>query len=302
MADTQDNDFTTDGSSTGIVRRSESNPILTARDVPYDSDLVFNAGVCKLDGRYVMVFRNDYGWRGRTRSFEGTNLGLAFSDDGLHWRVEERPCWQWRDDEVMRVYDPRLTVLEEQCWITFALDTRHGVRGGLAVTDDFRNFEIVHLTAPDNRNIVLLPQRIDGELVRLERPMPVYSRGGDRFDIWLSRSPDGQRWGTPELVLTVEDVPFANDKIGPAAPPVWTEHGWLTTFHAVHRDDSRGKNGWEDRWQKRYFAGIMLLEKRDPSKVVALGRRPLLAPLAHYETQGGFRNDVVFPTGMIAEQ
>ncbi|MGC9454916.1 MAG: glycoside hydrolase family 130 protein [Phycisphaerae bacterium] len=293
-------DFT-DASSAGVLRRYEGNPILSAQDVPYACDLVFNAGVCKLDGRYVMVFRNDYGWRGRPKGFEGTNLGLAFSDDGLKWRVQERPCWQWHDDEVVRVYDPRLTLLDGQCWITFALDTRHGVRGGLGVTEDFERFEVVHLTAPDNRNIVLLPRRVDGDLVRLERPMPVYSRGGDRFDIWLSRSRDGQRWSSPELVLAVEDVPFANDKIGPAAPPVWTEQGWLTTFHAVERDDSRGKNGWEDRWQKRYFAGLMLLDRRDPSKVVGLARQPLLTPLADYETQGGFRNDVIFPTGMIVE-
>lgn len=289
-------------SSSDILRRYAGNPVLAASDVPYASDLVFNAGVAKFGGRYVMVFRNDYGWRGRPDGFEGTNLGLAFSDDGLHWRVEERPCWQWHDDEVVRVYDPRLTVLDGKCWITFALDTRHGVRGGLGVTDDFENFEIVHLTAPDNRNIVLLPRLIEGELVRLERPMPVYSRAGrDRFDIWLSRSPDGRRWASPELVLAVEDVPFANDKIGPAAPPVWAERGWLTTFHAVRRDESREKNGWEDRWQKQYFAGIMLLDPNNPSKVIGLSRRPLIAPEAAYETEGGFRNDVVFPTGMILE-
>jgi beta-1,4-mannooligosaccharide/beta-1,4-mannosyl-N-acetylglucosamine phosphorylase len=288
--------------SSPVIRRHEGNPILTAADVPYASDLVFNAGVARFQGRYVMVFRNDYGWRGEQGRFEGTNLGLAFSDDGVTWDVASQPCWDWRDEEVQRAYDPRLTVLEGRCWMTFALDTHHGVRGGLAVTDDFEHFDVLHLTAPDNRNMVLLPERVGGDLVRLERPMPVYSRGGrDRFDLWLSRSPDGRLWSSPELVLGAEDVPFANDKIGPAAPPVRTERGWLTTFHAVERDPSRGRNGWESSWQKRYFAGVMLLDAEDPSKVAGLSRRPLLAPEADYETAGGFRNDVIFPTGMVPE-
>ena len=152
------------------------------------------------------------------------------------------------------------------------------------------------------RNMVLFPEKIDGKYVRLERPFPVYSRGGkDRFDLWLSKSPDLVYWGETELVLAVEDVPFANDKIGPAAPPIKTSKGWLTTFHAVDKDDSRGKNGWEKTWKKRYCAGIMLLDLEDPTKVVGMSKIPLIAPENHYETEEGFRQQVIFPGGMILE-
>ena len=41
--------------------RCASNPILSARDIPFDASLIFNAGVCKFNGKYVMVFRNDVG-------------------------------------------------------------------------------------------------------------------------------------------------------------------------------------------------------------------------------------------------
>jgi beta-1,4-mannooligosaccharide/beta-1,4-mannosyl-N-acetylglucosamine phosphorylase len=157
-------------------------------------------------------------------------------------------------------------------------------------------------TVPDNRNIVLFPEKVGGRYVRLERPFPVYGRGGgSRFDVWYADSPDLKYWGNFQLTLGVEDVPYANDKIGPAAPPVKTAKGWLTTFHAVDIDTSRGKNGWEAKWQKRYCAGIMLLDLEDPSRVVAMSKTPLLAPEAAYETDGGFRNDVIFPGGMIIE-
>jgi beta-1,4-mannooligosaccharide/beta-1,4-mannosyl-N-acetylglucosamine phosphorylase len=101
-------------------------------------------------------------------------------------------------------------------------------------------------------------------------------------------------------VLGTEQVPYANDKLGPAAPPIKTKKGWLTTLHAVDRDEARGKNGWETQWKKRYTAGLMLLDLENPKKVIGLCREPLLAAEATYET-AGFRTHVIFPGGMILE-
>jgi beta-1,4-mannooligosaccharide/beta-1,4-mannosyl-N-acetylglucosamine phosphorylase len=287
--------------SSPVIRRHPANPILTGRDVPHPATLIFNAGVTKYQGKYVMVFRNDYGSEAELR-LDGTNLGLATSDDGIRWEVSPQPCFELHDDEILRAYDPRLTVMDGWCYLCFAVDTRHGVRGGIAVTDDFVHYDILSLSVPDNRNMVLFPERIGGLYVRLERPFPVYSRGWqERFDVWLSDSPDLRYWGGESLVLAVEDVPFANAKIGPGAPPVKTPRGWLTTFHAVDIDPARGKNGWEPRWTKRYSAGVMLLDLDDPRRVIGLSRAPLLAPEAPYEVSGGFRNNTIFPGGMILE-
>ena len=282
------------------VIKKLSRPVLTYRDIPYKAALIFNAGVTKFGGRYVMVFRNDYGSMDEHK-LEGTNIGLAYSDDGINWKVEPKPCFVLRDDEIRRAYDPRLTVIDRRCYMCFAVDTNHGLRGGIAVTDDFDKFEILSLSAPDNRNMVLFPEKIGGYYCRLERPMPVYSRGRDRFDTWLSYSPDLRFWGESKLVLTVEDVPFANDKVGPGAPPVKTEKGWLATFHGVIRDESMGKNGWEASWKKKYYAGIMLLDLDDPSKIIGMSKEPLIATDQAYEVENGFRCDVIFPGGMLLE-
>ena len=287
--------------SSPVIKRHPSNPVLSSADVPYHATLVFNAGITKYQGRYVMVFRNDYGEHGNPRC-RGTNNGLAFSSDGVNWEVQPEPCFDLEDDEVVRAYDPRLTVMDGRCYMCFAVDTRHGVCGGIAVTDDFSSFEVLSLSTPDNRNMVLFPEKVGGKFIRLERPFPVYGRGGgEQFDVWISDSPDLKYWGNSKLLLGGEHVPFANAKIGPGAPPVKTEKGWLTTFHAVDIDPDRGKNGWESTWKKRYTIGIMLLDLENPYKVIGLAREPLLAPEAPYETDGGFRNDVLFPGGMILE-
>ncbi len=276
-------------------------PVLTRADVPYNAALTFNAGVTKYNGKYVMVFRNDYG-DFENHKLTGTNLGLAFSDDGINWEVTSKPCFALQDDEIQRAYDPRLTVIDGVCYMCFAVDTKHGLRGGFAKTEDFEHFDLISMSLPDNRNMVLFPEKFGGNFVRLERPMPVYSRGHrDTFDIWLSESPDLEFWGKHRLVMAVEDVPFANDKIGPAAPPVKTDKGWLTTFHAVELDTTRGKFGWEDRWQKIYRAGIMLLDLEDPSKVIGKYDEPLIVCDRDYELKDGFRQYAIFPGGMLLE-
>lgn len=79
------------------------------------------------------------------------------------------------------------------------------------------------------------------------------------------------------------------NKVGPAAPPIKTEKGWLVLYHAVDIDPQRGKNGWEPFWKKRYCAGVMLLDLDDPSKVLGISKTPLLAPETRWETEEGFR-------------
>ncbi len=288
--------------SAPFIKRHPNNPLLTYKQVPYPATLIFNAGVTKYQGKYVMVFRNDPGEWGSPH-FDGkkTDCGLATSDDGIKWTVAPKPCFTLRSDEIRRAYDPRLTVIDGKVVMCFAIDTAHGVCGGIATTEDFEKWDILSISAPDNRNMVLFPEKVNGKYVRLERPMPVYSRGRDRFDMWISQSPDLRYWGDTQFVLGVEHLPYANDKIGPAAPPIKTAKGWLTTLHVVDRDNTRGKNGWEEKWPKRYCAGLCLLDLNDPSKVIGLMKTPLLAPETDYETDDGFRTQVIFPTGCILE-
>ena len=299
------------------VKKYANNPILEPKDIPYPAAQVYNAGITKFNGKYVMIFRDDYGryeedfrrqaeiaketgepyrWPQGTR----ITLGLAFSDDGIHWDVQPKPCLEMRTDEIYHIYDPRLTVIDGRCYLCFAADTKHGVRGGIAVTDDFEHFEFLTMTVPDNRNMALFPEKIDGKFMRLERPFPVYGRvGNEEFDIWCSKSPDCRYWGEHELLLSAENVPFCNCKIGPAAPPLKTEKGWLTTFHAVESVEEE-LYSWHPNWHKVYYAGLMLLDLQDPTKIIGMSKEPLIVPEYEYELKG-MRGSVVFPGGMILE-
>ena len=284
-----------------IITRCSRNPVLSAERIPYPATLIFNAGVAKYQGKYVMVFRNDYGGHPGSSHFEGTNIGVAFSDDGIRWEPRSQPWIEWKTDEIRRAYDPRITVIDGRCYLCFAVDTQHGIRGGIAVTEDFDHWEVLSLSAPDNRNMVLFPERLNGKFLRLERPFPIYGRGGpENFDLWFSDSPDCAYWGNTQLVLGSEQVPWANCKIGPGAPPVKTRAGWLTTFHAVTVDTTKELPAWHKGWHKTYTIGIMLLDLENPWKVIGMSREPLMVPTADYELDG-FRGHVLFPGGTILE-
>jgi len=273
--------------------------------VPYASSLTFNAGVSRFGEGYVMLFRNDFNIT--PKDFEEfyagisdhtvppTNWGLAFSRDGVRWEVAPEPFFEMSGGEIWRTYDPRITPLPDgRFGICFAADSHHGTRGGIGVTSDFRKLELLSFSAPENRNMVLFPEKIDGQYVRLERPF-----GSRRESIWLSRSPDLVHWGETELVLGAEKVAFADNKIGPAAPPVRTPEGWLTLFHAVEPQPV-AFSAWQRDWVNCYYAGAMLLDLEDPSRIVARAKIPLLVPETGYELHG-FRGGVIFPGGVLIE-
>ena len=74
---------------TASVIKKLEKPILTPKDIPYKSTCVYNAGVTKFNGKYVMTFRNDYGEWGKNWGL--INIGIATSDDGIHWIPQNNP-------------------------------------------------------------------------------------------------------------------------------------------------------------------------------------------------------------------
>ncbi len=281
--------------------------VMSKEKCPFDAALTFNAGVAKYRGGYVMLFRNDHGfcrqdfadfYAGISDNTEPKiNLGLAFSGDGVHWETEKEPVTIELEGKTGFVYDPRITDFGNgEYGICFAVSD-HGTRGGIAVTRDFRHFDVKSVSVPENRNMVLFPEKINGMYCRLERPF--LTGKAQRHSIWLSYSSDLVHWGESKLTLSATDVPFCNSKIGPAAPPVKTPEGWLTLFHAVEEVETPFP-AWQRNWKSRYYGGAMLLDLDNPEKILAMAHVPLLVPEEPYELDG-FRGSVIFPGGLIPE-
>jgi predicted GH43/DUF377 family glycosyl hydrolase len=269
-----------------FVKRYKGNPILTKDDVPYKVETVHNAGVTKFDGRYMMLFRShlDTG-----RSI----IGAAVSEDGFNFEARPEPFIvpakepPFSEYEEYGVEDPRITLLGGAYYITYSAYSRHGVRTGLAKTKDFKSLErIAFITQADYRNTVLFPEKINGRYARLDRPHSDISP----WSIWISYSPDLFHWGDSNIVMNPAPYHWDEAKIGPGAPPIRTDKGWLSIYHGV----------FPTMDGHVYRLGVALHKLDDPSVILGVGDRWILQPEDQWELVGYVHN-VVFTCGAVPE-
>lgn len=283
-----EDDMAVDYSGESIVKRHEKNPVLTAEQVPFPCHAVFNAAAVKRNGEYILLFRAE-------RPNGTSCIGIARSRDGIDFAVADLPAITPAEEEPFAEYetfgveDPRITKIDGTYYITYTAYSRHGPRTALASTTDFEQFSRVALiSGPENKNIVLFPERFDGRFVRYDRPI---SERMGRADIWVSYSPDLVHWGESEVLMESRTGLWDGTRVGAGAPPVKTEQGWLLIYHGV-ADTVTGSI---------YRLGCALFDLGDPSKLLGRGEGPVLAPREGYEQTGQVPN-TVFSCGVIAEK
>lgn len=279
------------------VDRHPDNPILTRRDIPdipphiKDATSVFNPGAIKFNDRYLLMLRVQT--RGR-ESF----LVMAESEDGVSFEVaSDTVCLSGLEkveETIYHIYDPRLTRIDETCYVAFAADTDEGCKLGVASTIDFEEVDLIGLgKESDIRNGVLFPERIGGKLLRLERPNARALAGGPTSgdEIFLSESDDLLEWKRVRSVLKGRPH-YWDELVGSGPPPVKTREGWLHVYHgiATHFGSTN-----------IYQAGVALLDLDEPGVVIGRSRNNILEPRELYELTGQVPN-VVFPSGMIVER
>ncbi|MBE3116694.1 glycoside hydrolase family 130 protein [Candidatus Bathyarchaeota archaeon] len=265
-----------------LITRFPGNPILTKKDVPYPVATVHNAAVAKHQNEYIMIFRSH---RLNGRSI----LGLARSSDGFHFEVASKPFMIPSDEyDEYGVEDPRITRIGETYLITYNAYSRHGARVGLARTKNFSQVErVAYITQPDMRNVVIFPEKIGKYYVRLDRPHTELTP----WSIWISYSEDLISWGQSKIVLRPQTYHWDSMKVGPGAPPVKTEKGWLSIFHGV----------FETMAGAVYRLGVALHDLNDPAKIIGVGDRWILEPEDPWE-RGGYVPNVVFCCAAIPEE
>ena len=262
-----------------MITRYTHNPILTKADISYPVETVHNAAVVKHGGEYIMLFRSHL----RTgRSI----IGLARSSDGFHFIADREPFLTPIGEEFS-VEDPRVTLVDDEYLIAYSVYSRDGVQIALAKTRDFQEVEKTGtITEADYRNVVIFPEKFDGLYARLDRPHSEIAP----WSIWISFSPDLRFWGQSQLIM--RPVPYHWDemKIGPGAPPIKTEQGWLSIYHGV----------FETMDGSVYRLGVALHDLRNPAEIIGVGDSWILQPEDPWEVTGYVHN-VVFTCGAVAE-
>ncbi len=270
-----------------LIKRYNNNPILQYKDVPYPVATVHNAGMVKHNEKYIMLFRS-HKLNGRSI------LGLAESEDGYHFKVQDKPFMvpseepPFKEYEEYGVEDARIVFIDGEYLITYSAYSHHGVRVGLAKTTDFKTVHRFSLiTEADYRNVVIFPEKFNGLYARLDRPHSEISP----WSMWISYSPDLKYWGESKLIMKPLQYHWDEMKIGPGATPVKTSRGWLNIYHGVFPTMDGSV----------YRLGVALHDLNDPSVIIGVGDDWILQPEEPYEITGYVHN-VVFTCGAIPEK
>lgn len=272
-----------------LFRRSEANPILTASDVPYPSNSVFNPGAARVGEETILLVR--------VEDLRGiSQLHVVRSRDGVSgWQFDAEPLLrsdvEHYPEEIWGCEDPRITWLaEREEWaIAYTAYSRRGPLVSLAMSRDFRTVRrLGPAMPPEDKDAALLPRRFGGRWAMIHRPSPL--RGGAH--IWISFSPDLRHWGDHVLLLEARDGAWWDaGKIGLGPPPLETAEGWLVLYHGVHATSDG----------PIYRAGLALLDLEDPTTVVRRTDEWVFGPIAPYEITGDVGR-VVFPCGWVADE
>jgi len=261
---------------------------------------VMNSGAIALNGKYYLVARIEGDDR---KSF----FGVAESDNGIDgFRFWDYPvllpdtC-----PEETNVYDMRLTQHEDgYIYGVFCSESKDRsvndlsaavAAAGIVRTKDLKNWErldnLVTLHSPQQRNVVLHPEFVDGKYAFYTRPMDDFietgSGGGIGFGLCEDIAHaviDEEKMTSLRKYHTITEV-----KNGAGAVPIKTPKGWIHIAHGV-RNTAAGL---------RYVIYAFATDLKDPSKVIAEPSGLLIGPMG--QERVGDVSNVVFTNGVIVK-
>lgn len=292
-------------------------PVLTREHIPitwrYDLDpkdnpyfmerlgvnAVMNSGAIELNGKFYLVVRIEGNDR---KSF----FGVAESESGIDgFRFWDYPILL--DDvcpEETNVYDMRLTKHEDgYIYGVFCSESKDTsvndlsaavAAAGIVRTKDLKNWErldnLKTLRSPQQRNVVLHPEFVDGKYAFYTRPMDDFIDTGSGGGIGFGLCEDITHAVIDEEKLTSlrKYHTITEAKNGAGAVPIKTEKGWIHIAHGV-RNTAAGL---------RYVLYAFATDLNDPSFVIAEPSGMLLGP--REDERVGDVSNVVFTNGAIA--
>jgi predicted GH43/DUF377 family glycosyl hydrolase len=305
--------------------RSIKNPILKPRIYSWESQAVFNPAAIYSGGR-IHLFYRALGGDGISR------FGYASSKDGINF--DERlyyPVFSYKEAEEMKNHwpytspvgpayntnlygsgggwggceDPRAVFIDGDIYLTFNIfDMANGWRWDsmrVAVVSinekdllnkkwRWKNFSYLSHKGDRQKNWVLFPEKFNGKFAifnNLDK--------GDPDRVFVSYVNNLDTTETPTIkdapdpqVLPDHIVAWHKRTRSAASPPIKTKDGWLLLYHAMDKSDG-----------DRYKLGAMLLDLKDPSKVIYRAQNPILEPDEWYEND--WKPGIIYANGSVVK-
>jgi predicted GH43/DUF377 family glycosyl hydrolase len=214
----------------------------------------------------------------RTSSLNGDTIDVTFERDE---HLSERVIFPITDSQTNGIEDARFVEFEDGTrktfYATYTAYNGKAIRSELLETADFRSFRMTPLrgAAARNKGMALFPRKIDGRYAMIGRQ--------DNENLYLMYSDDLYEWEIGQIILQPK-YPWEFMQMGNCGSPIALDEGWLLLTHGVGA-------------VRKYSIGAALLDKKDPSKVLARSREPLVRP--EHSERGGYVPNVVYTCGAM---
>ena len=193
--------------------------------------------------------------------------------------LAERVIFPVTEDETNGIEDLRLVRFEDDrgaiYYGTYTAYDGQQIRSKLLETRDFTTFKSYCLQgkAVNDKGMALFPERIDGKYAMIGRQ--------DGTNLYIMFSDSLYDWEEAELLLEPQ-MPWELSKIGNCGSPLKTDAGWLLITHGVGP-------------MRKYQLGALLLDLKNPGKVIARLKDPLLGP--DENEREGYVPNVIYTCG-----
>ncbi len=290
-----------------IIKKSDSNPIITPNSNSWESCGTFNPAIVDIDGTIHILYRavGDDG---------GSVIGYAISKDGIH--IDERlpyPIYRPTGSFELRVAsisrpifpynsgpsydawggceDPRIARIDDILYMIYT--AFNGVNPPcVAMTsikvsdflgrkwDKWKKPVLVSPQNQANKNWVIFPEKINGKYAILHSITPnIQVEYLDNLD--FEKNPNIKSFYKQVKNKGVWDTVIRG--VGPT--PLRIDEGWLVFYHAINEKEP-GK----------YKIGAMILDYKDPTKILYKSSFPIIEPDKKYENEG-FKGGIVYTCG-----
>lgn len=214
----------------------------------------------------------------RTPSARGDDVDLVFSAEE---ELSERVIFPVTDSQSNGIEDARFVKFHDAAsatyYATYTAYSGKAIRSELLETRDFVSFRMSPLAglATKNKGMALFPRRINGRYAMIARQ--------DNENLYLIYSDSLYDWHGGVAILKPQ-FPWEFVQIGNCGSPIELDEGWLLLTHGVGP-------------VRKYSIGAALLDKSDPSRVLARAREPLVRPDS--STREGYVPNVVYTCGAL---
>lgn len=287
------------------IKKSKHNPIIKPDPAhEWESFATFNGCPINVRGTTTILYRAS----SAPKKFESTNFSLSTIGKAVRtvsgkWTTKGQLIFPVESWERYGCEDPRVSYINGTYYVFYTALSLFPFRGdgikvAVALSKDLKTIQERHLVTPFNAKAMsLFPEKIGGKYTVI---FALHTDDGQLAKISLAQfekiedmwnETKWNEWYKHPDDWSIQIPRGDNEQVEIGAPPIRTPHGWLLVYSHI-------KNYFSDN--KIFGIGAVLLDAKNPKKVIAQTKTPFIVPETEYEKKGTVPN-ITFPSGAILE-